>query len=198
MDNIDRPYATKEIMCTVHINIYTPRRRLLCILDIHPSRLLSSLLSLSLGLTVVVTLSIAVLMAMSVTVRVAATGLPVVAAAAEATASAALHSLGVASRSSAAGSSVSLRRSLESPELSITLLAERFELAALLVEQADVVVAVAVGFVAGGDGVVAELAGVVEGLGEGFDFDLVFGGFLWVVLVGVDGCVWEGKGRRAR
>jgi hypothetical protein len=189
MDNIDRPYATKEIMCTVHINIYTPRRRLLCILDIHPSRLLSSLLSLSLGLTVVVTLSIAVLMAMSVTVRVAATGLPVVAAAAEATASAALHSLGVASRSSAAGSSVSLRRSLESPELSITLLTERFELAALLVEQADVV---------GGDGVVAELAGVVEGLGEGFDLDLVLGGFLWVVLVGVDGCVCGGKGRRAR
>jgi hypothetical protein len=185
-------------MLLTHFGVYTPRMHpQLCI---YPSRLLSSLLSLSLGLTVVVTLTIAVsmLMTMSVTVRVATTGLPVVAAAAEATASAALHSLGVASRSSAAGSSVSLRRSLESPELSITLLTERFELAALLVEQADVVVAVAVGFVAGGDGVVAELAGVVEGLGEGFDFDLVFGGFLWVVLVGVDGCVWEGKGRRAR
>jgi hypothetical protein len=40
------------------------------------------------------------------------------------------------------------------------------------------VVAVAVGFVASCDGVVAQLAGVVEGGGEGLDFNLVFGGLL--------------------
>jgi hypothetical protein len=67
---------------------------------------------------------------------------------------------------------------LESSQLGVTLFAEGLELAALLVEEGDVVVAVAVGFVAGGDGVVAEFAGVVEGGGEGFDFDLVFGGLL--------------------
>lgn len=46
-------------------------------------------------------------------------------------------------------------------------------------------VAVAVGFVAGCDGVVAQLAGVVEGGGEGLDFDLVLGGFLVRGLVGL-------------
>jgi hypothetical protein len=152
----------------------------------HPSELLSlSLLGLSLLslLTMSVALSIAVpmLMSMSVTVRVRPAHLPV--AAAEASAATALHSLGVASRSPATGSGMSLGRSLQSTELSITLFAERLELAALLVEEGDVVVAVAVGFVAGGDGVVAEFAGVVEGLGEGFDFDLVFGGFLGGGLV---------------
>jgi hypothetical protein len=152
----------------------------------HPSELLGlSLLGLSLLslLTMSVALSIAVpmLMSMSVTVRVRPAHLPV--AAAEASAATALHSLGVASRSPATGSGMSLGRSLQSTELSITLFAERLELAALLVEEGDVVVAVAVGFVAGGDGVVAEFAGVVEGLGEGFDFDLVFGGFLGGGLV---------------
>lgn len=115
-------------------------------------------------------------MSMSVTMRVRPARLPV--AAAEASAATALHSLGVASRRAATGGSVSLGRSLQGPQLGIALFAEGFELAALLVEKGDVVVAVTVGFVAGGDGVVAEFAGVVEGLGEGFDFDLVFGGFL--------------------
>jgi hypothetical protein len=147
----------------------------------HPSELLGlSLLGLSLLslLTMSVALSIAVpmLMSMSVTVRVRAARLPI--AAAEASAATALHSLGVASRCAATGSGMSLGRSLQSTELSVALFAEGFELAALLVEEGDVVVAVAVGFVAGGDGVVAQLAGVVKGLGEGFDFDLVFGGFL--------------------
>jgi hypothetical protein len=151
-----------------------------------PSELLGlSLLGLSLLslLTMSVALSIAVpmLMSVSMTVRVCTAGLPV--AAAETSAATALHSLGVASRSPATGGSVSLARSLESTELSVALFAEGFELAALLVEEGDVVVAVAVGFVAGGDGVVAQLAGVVEGLGEGFDFDLVFGGFLGGGLV---------------
>jgi hypothetical protein len=121
------------------------------------------------------------LMTMSMTVRVSAARLPVATAAAEATAATALHGLGVASRSPATGSGVSLGRSLESPQLGVALFAESLELAALLVEEGDVVVAVAVGFVAGGDGVVAQLAGVVEGLGERFDFDLVVGGFLWVL-----------------
>jgi hypothetical protein len=153
----------------------------------HPSELLSlNLLGLSLLslLTMSVALPVAVPMLMSmsvtVTVRVRPARLPV--AAAEATAATALHSLGVASRCAATGGSVSLARSLQSTELSVALFAEGFELAALLVEEGDVVVAVAVGFVARGDGVVAEFAGVVEGLGEGFDFDLVFGGFLWFVL----------------
>ena len=69
-------------------------------------------------------------------------------------------------------------RSLQGSQLCVALFAEGLEFAALLVEEGDVVVAVAVGFVARGDGVVAQFAGVAEGCGEGFDFDLVFGGFL--------------------
>jgi len=154
--------------CNLHLHILYPSSRLVA----------SNLLSLSLTMSVALSIAVSMLVTVSVTVRVSAARLPVATAAAEATTSTALHSLGVASRSAATGSGVSLGRSLESPQLGVALFAESLELAALLVEEGDVVVAVAVGFVAGGDGVVAQLAGVVEGLGEGFDFDLVFGGFL--------------------
>jgi hypothetical protein len=145
---------------------------------------------------VVTLLSVAVSMLVAVAVRVSTASLPVPAAAAETTASTALHSLGVASRGSATGSRVSLRRSLENSQLGVTLFAESLELAALLVEQGDVVVAVAVGFVASGDGVVAEFAGVVEGGSERFDFNLVFGGFLFSVSGLVLLMLFVGKGGR--
>lgn len=89
-----------------------------------------------------------------------------------------LHSLGIpGSRTPRLGSS-RFGRSLQHSQLGVALFAEVFQFAAFLVEQAHVVVAVAVGFVAGRDGVVAEFAGVGEGGCEGFDLELVFGGFL--------------------
>jgi cytochrome c553 len=112
-------------------------------------------LRLSLAVAVAVTLLLAIAVLVAVAVRVSAARLPVAAAAAEATTSTALHSLGVASRSSATGCGVCLGRGLEKAQLGVTLLAEGLEFAALLVEERDVVVAVAVGFVAGCDGVVA-------------------------------------------
>jgi hypothetical protein len=86
---------------------------------------------------------------------------------------------------------------LEDSQLGVTLFAESLELAALLVKQGDVVVAVAVGFVASGDGVVAEFAGVVEGGGERFDFNLVLGRFLMSVS-GLVGSIVVGKGEEGK
>jgi len=104
---------------------------------VHPSQLLvgSSLLSIALTVAVAVSmLPIAVSMLVAMTVRVSTTRLSVPTAAAEATAATALHSLGVASRSSAAGCSVGLGGGLEGSQLGVALFAEGLELAALLVE----------------------------------------------------------------
>jgi len=134
---------------------------------IHSKLLVSSLLNISL-LSVAVPMLVPVAMTMRVR---GTTSLPVATA---------LHSSSHPGRSAARLRGVSsFRRGLQRSELGVALFAERLELAALLVEQRDVVVAVAVGFVARSHGVVAQFAGVEEGGGQGLDFDLVFGAFLW-------------------
>lgn len=106
--------------------------------------------------------------------RAAALAGAVVLAAAVATA----RPSGASGVSARARLAVCLGSSLKSAQLLVPLFAEGLELSALLLEESDVVVSLAVGVVAGGDGVISELTGVVEGLAQAFNLHLVFGALL--------------------